>query len=68
LFQPVFAQVAPTPEQALQNFGISALQIPQLECGEIVSFDVAETSQKELAIGVAMIIPLPLPKIVDYIS
>lgn len=68
LLQPVVAQEAPTPEQALQNFGISASQIPQLERGEIISYDVAETSQKELAIGVAMLIPVPLAKIGDYIK
>lgn len=67
-FQPVHAQNAPSPEQALQNFGIAASQIPQLESGQIVSYDVTETSQKELGIGVAMIIPVPLPKIVDYIK
>ena len=66
--QPVLAQETPSPEQVLQNFGISTSRIPQLEQGEIVSFEVSETSQKELAIGVAMIIPVPLPKIVDYIK
>lgn len=66
--QPLFAQDAPKPEQALQNFGISEALIPRLEQGDIVSYDVGETSQKELAIGVAMIIPVALPKIVDYIK
>lgn len=65
---PVFAEDAPTPQQALQNFGIPASQIGQLERGEIVSYDVSETSQKELAIGVAMILPVALPQIVDYIK
>jgi len=40
LLQPVVAQETPTPEQALQNFGISASQIPQLERGEIISVAV----------------------------
>jgi len=66
--QPAFAQEAPSPQQALQNFGIGSEQIPQLERGEIVSYDVSETSQKELAIGVAMILPVGLPQIVDYIK
>ncbi|MFI3136221.1 MAG: hypothetical protein QX197_05525 [Methylococcaceae bacterium] len=62
------AEDAPSPQQALQNFGIGAAQIAQLERGEIVAYDVSETSQKELAIGVAMILPVALPKIVDYIK
>ena len=64
----VYAEEAPTPQQALQNFGIGTAQIAQLERGEIVAYDVSETSQKELAIGVAMILPVALPKIVDYIK
>ncbi len=66
--QTAIAQDSPSPQQALQNFGISANQITQLERGEIVGYDVSETSQKELAIGVAMIIPVALPHIVDYIK
>lgn len=65
---PVFAQEVPTPQQALQNFGINATQIARLERGEIIDFEVSETSQKELAIGVAMILPVALPKIIDYIK
>lgn len=68
IFSPVFAQEAPSPQQALQNFGIGTEQIAQLERGEIVSYDVSETSQKELGIGVAMILPVALPQIVDYIK
>lgn len=68
LCQSVVAQQTPTPLQALQNFGIGEAQIAQLERGEIVSYEVSETSQKELAIGVAMILPVDLPKIVDYIK
>jgi hypothetical protein len=68
LSSPVTAQEIPSPQQALQNFGISDTQIPQLERGEIVSYDVSETSQKELGIGVAMILPVALPQIVDYIK
>ncbi|WP_340123535.1 hypothetical protein [Methylobacter svalbardensis] len=66
--QAVFAQQAPTSQQVLQDFGIDSEQTAQLERGEIVAYDVSETSQKELAIGVAMILPVALPKIVDYIK
>lgn len=65
---PATAQDAPSPQQALQNFGIGAEQIAQLERGEIVGYDVSETSQKELAIGVAMLLPVPLAQIADYIK
>ncbi len=67
LHSPVFAQEAPSPQQALQNFSIGPTQIEQLERGEIVSYEVSETSKKELGIGLAMIIPVALPKIVNYI-
>ncbi|MDD5410430.1 MAG: hypothetical protein PHF31_03310 [Methylobacter sp.] len=67
-YPPVFAQEVPTPQQALQNFGIDAAQIAELERGKIIAYEVSETSQKELAIGVAMILPVALPKIVDYIK
>ncbi|MBD9362135.1 hypothetical protein [Methylomonas fluvii] len=66
--QAAYAQDAPSPQQALQNFGISTAQIPPLERGEIIAYDVSETSQKELAIGVAMIIPVDLPQLADYIK
>lgn len=65
---PGLAQEVPTPQQALQNFGIDASQIAQLERGEIINYEVSETSQKELGIGVAMILPVALPKIIDYIK
>jgi hypothetical protein len=65
---PGFAQEAPTPQQVLQNFGIGAGKIAELEDGKIIDYEVSETSQKELAIGVAMILPIPLPKIIDYIK
>jgi len=45
---PVYAQEIPSPQQALQNFNISPTQIEQLERGEIVSYEVSETSKKEL--------------------
>jgi hypothetical protein len=65
---PVFGQEVPTTQQILQNFEIGAEQITQLERGEIVDYEVSETSQKELAIGVAMILPIHSPKIIDYIK
>lgn len=68
LLSPVVAQEIPTPQQALQNFGISGAQIEQLERGEIVSYEVSETSLKELGIGVAMMLPVALPQIVEYIK
>jgi len=67
-YLPVFAQEVPTPQQALQNFGIDAAKIAELERGKIVAYEVSETSQKELAIGVAMILPVALPQVVDYIK
>ncbi|MFI3186049.1 MAG: hypothetical protein QX198_08730, partial [Methylococcaceae bacterium] len=42
---PVFADEAPTPQQALQNFGINAEQITDLERGEIIAYEIPETGQ-----------------------
>ena len=67
-YRPALAQQAPTPQQALQNFGIGTAQIVHLDRGEIVAYEVSETSQKELAIGVTMVLPVALPRIVDYIK
>jgi len=67
-YLPVFAKEVPTPQQALQNFGIGAEKITQLEHGKIIGYEVSETSQEELAIGMAMILPVALPKIIDYIK
>lgn len=64
----VCAEEAPTPQQALKSFGVSAEQIRQLESGEIISYEVSETTQKELAMGVAMLLPAKLVKIVEYIK
>ncbi|PXW83879.1 hypothetical protein C8R34_12517 [Nitrosomonas sp. Nm84] len=64
----VYAQEIPSPQQALQNFNISPAQIKQLEQGKIVSYEVNEASKKELGIGLAMLIPVALTKIADYIK
>lgn len=65
---PVSAREALTPQQALQNSGIDATQIAQLERGEIVDYGVSETGQKELAVGLAMILPATMPQIIEYIK
>ncbi|WP_333872907.1 hypothetical protein [Methylobacter sp.] len=66
---PVFAQEKmPDPQQTLHDFGIGADKVAELERGGIIDYEVSETSQQELAIGVAMILPVALPKIIDYIK
>lgn len=65
---PVSAHEALTPQQVLHNSGIDAAQIAQLERGEIVDYDVSETGPKELAVGLAMILPATMPQIVEYIK
>ena len=67
LYRPVFAEETPPPQQALKDFGIGATQIDLLERGEIIDYKVSETSQKELAIGLATVLPATLPQIIDYI-
>lgn len=60
------AQQAPSPETVMQNFGIAPSQLAQLEQGEIVSYDVDETSQKELASGVAMYLPVSISQLAGF--
>lgn len=64
----VFAQESPTSEEAFQSFNINSAQIKQLEQGEIISYEVSETSEKELGVGLAMIIHASLREVVDYVN
>ena len=64
----VFAQEDSSQQQILENFGVNATEIQKLERGEIITFEVSETSKKELAIGIAMILPVAVPKVIEYIK
>ncbi|WP_347986519.1 hypothetical protein [Methylomonas sp. AM2-LC] len=65
---PLSAETDLSLQEILQKFDISAEQIAQLEHGEVISYEISESSHKELAIGIAMIMPVALPKILDYIK
>lgn len=66
--QLLLAQNVPNSQQFLENFGISSEQISQLDRGEIVTYEVSETSQKELAIGVVMYMPVQLAQVLEYLK
>ncbi len=66
--QLLWAQNLPNAQQFLENFGISVEQISQLDRGEIVTYEVSETSQKELAVGVAMYMPVQLAQVLEYLK
>ncbi len=66
--QLLLAQNVPSTQQFLENFGISSEQISQLDRGEIVTYEVSETSQKELAIGVVMYMPVQLTQVLEYLK
>src|SRR3990172_1598302 len=65
--------IAPAAETSVVNevqelLQISAEQRRRLVRGEVVSYSVTEKSQRELAVGFAMIVPVPLSEIADYLA
>ena len=50
----------------IATFRLDEEQIAALDQGEIVSFDVAEATQKELALGLAMYLAAPPAKLVEF--
>ena len=65
--------IAPAAETSVVNevqdrLQISAEQRRRLVRGEVVSYAVTENSERELAIGFAMIVPVPMSEIADYLA
>ena len=65
--------IAPAAETSVVNevqdlLPISAEQRRRLVRGEVVSYSVTENSERELAVGFAMILPVPMGEIADYLA
>ena len=65
--------IAPAAETSVVNevqdlLQISAEQRRRLVRGEVVSYSVTENSERELAVGFAMIVPVPMSEIADYLA
>jgi hypothetical protein len=67
------AGVAPAAEPSVVNevqdlLQISADQRRSLARGEVVSFPVTENTERELAVGLAMLVSAPLGPVADYLA
>ena len=65
--------VAPAADPSVVNevqdlLQISADQRRSLAQGEVVSFPITENTDRELAVGLAMLVSAPLGRIVDYLA
>ncbi|HEV2056279.1 MAG TPA: hypothetical protein VGV06_14085 [Methylomirabilota bacterium] len=70
LVGPGIAPAAETPvvNEVQDLLQISAEQRLRLVRGEVVSYSVSENSDRELAVGFAMILPAPMSEIADYLA
>lgn len=65
--------IAPAAETSVVNevqdlLQISSEQRRRLVRGEVVSYSVTENSERDLATGFAMIVPVPISEIADYLA
>ena len=58
----------PAAEDALGLLRLSAADRGRLEGGAIVSYAVAETSERELASGLAALVPAPIAQVTDALA
>ena len=64
----VFAAKMPDSQELIQQLGIQQQDLATLNQGEIVFFNVAESDEKELAVGAAMYLPAAPSKIIGFIK
>ncbi len=58
--------IAADVKTIITTFELDEEQITALDQGEIVSFEIAEATQKELALGLAMYLPSPPAKLAEF--
>jgi hypothetical protein len=64
----VFAANMPDSQELIQQLGIQQQDLASLNQGEMVFFKVAESDEKELAVGAAIYLPAPPSKIIGFIK
>ncbi|MFA5919935.1 MAG: hypothetical protein WC856_01430 [Methylococcaceae bacterium] len=64
----VSAANMPDSQTLIQQLGIQQQDVTNLNKGEIIFFNVAETHEKELAAGAAIYLPAPPSKIIGFIK
>ena len=57
-----------TAEQIAEGVGLSEADIKKVQAGEIVSVDIENSSDKELAVGLVLLVPAGLDEIVDSVA
>ena len=62
------ATPAPTAENIFNSLGIPQIKIAQLEQGAIITHEIHETTERELAMSLAIYVEKPLQKVVDFLK
>lgn len=65
---PAHAANLPDAQEFMQLLGIEQKELASLDRGKIVSFDVAEGDDKELAAGVVIYLPAAPSKIIQFLN
>jgi hypothetical protein len=58
----------PPAEELAGNVGIPSSELANLDKGKVISWKYAENTDKELADGIAIYLPVPLAKVIDYVK
>ena len=61
-----FAAPVPTAKDIITSLALTQDQVAKLDRGEIVALKIGEATEKELAISLAIYLPLPPAKLVAY--
>lgn len=67
LFSVATAAPAPASREVLLSAGVPGHKIDQLDQGEIITHNIQENTDKELAMSVAIYLAVPPDKVVDYL-
>lgn len=62
----VMAAPAPSSEEILSLIGVPQQKISELKHGEVITYDIPESTGKELATSVAIYLPVPIESVVEY--
>ncbi|MGZ8199836.1 MAG: hypothetical protein ACXWUC_03555, partial [Methylosarcina sp.] len=65
---PAYSAKLPDSQELMQLLGVDRMALADLEQGKIVSFDVAEGKENELAAGVVMYLPASPSEIIRFLN
>lgn len=64
--ETTFAAPVPTVKDIISALGLKQDQVANLERGEIIALEIGEATEKELAMGLGIYLPLPPAKLLAY--